>query len=332
MAVGGHHGGGFHSGGHHSSGGFHGGGFSGGGGGGGHYYGGSDDGAFFDVKLFLYVIAFLIFIVYKIGSGEVPGVDFLVVGMVSASVIFFYNGLKEYDRTSMISEVKRNKGQKLFGQIWKGYATPKTKTGNNRTWATKYGDYRISFFDPDFGDENVQKVKDLIKRTPKIIWMSPLVWLVIAIICFFSIFFFYEFTIPVFENMVMTDEAFEFIDNFIFYLPSSIILLSSIACWGIGKIKDNLLYKCAVRIVEDNIATEEKLKTKEGIAEILNKKWYYNFCPNCGALAVHALRICTSCGSSLEVKDFNDSNISAIHQISSTAKIDAGKSKGKEGA
>ncbi len=94
MAVGGHHGGGFHSGGHHS-GGFHSsGGFGGGHSGGGHYYGGGSGDS--EISLFLCVIAIVIYIFYKIGSGEVPGVDFVVLGMFIASTVFFVLSMKEH--------------------------------------------------------------------------------------------------------------------------------------------------------------------------------------------------------------------------------------------
>ncbi len=326
MAVGGHHGGGFHSGGHHS-GGFHSsGGFGGGHSGGGHYYGGGSGDS--EISLFLCVIAIVIYIFYKIGSGEVPGVDFVVLGMFIASTVFFVLSFKEYERTSLISDIKKNKGERLFGQLWKGYAPPKSKNGNNRSWAFSDGSYRIALFDPDYGDENLKKVRELIQRTPKIVWMSSFVWLIIGIVCLFSTFFFYELVIPTFENMVMTDEAFALVDNLVFYTPGSIALISSIACFVFVKIRDNLLYKCAVRIVEDNIAMGERMKTKEGIAEILSKKWYYNYCPNCGAPASPALRSCTSCGSSLEVHGFSDGNTSSVHQIKTSAEKVTAEVKG----
>ena len=114
----------------------------------------------------------------------------------------------------------------------------------------------------------------------------------------------------------MTDEAFAFMDDFIFYLPSILTLLCAVTGLIMVKVKDKLLYKCAYRIVHDNIAAEERMKTESIIASKLSSKWYYNRCPNCGAEASKALRICTHCGASLEVKSFEDGISGAIHRIS----------------
>ena len=117
----------------------------------------------------------------------------------------------------------------------------------------------------------------------------------------------------------MTDIAFKFIDELVFYLPSILTVLCSIATIIITKAKDRILYKCAERIVNDNTSAEEREKTESFITSELSKKWYHNFCPNCGAPASHALRSCSSCGSSLEVKSFNTGAPGAVHRVSSSA-------------
>ena len=41
---------------------------------------------------------------------------------------------------------------------------------------------------------------------------------------FVSSFFFYELVIPIFEQATMTDQAFAFIDEFVFYFPAGLCL------------------------------------------------------------------------------------------------------------
>ena len=79
------------------------------------------------------------------------------------------------------------------------------------------------------------------------------------------------------------------------------------------------LYKCALSIVEDNNAAFDRMKTEASIALALSNKWYYNNCPNCGAEAKIDMRNCNHCGSSLEVKDINKEQVSAVHLISAEA-------------
>lgn len=185
------------------------------------------------------------------------------------------------------------------------------------SWAGKYDNrYRIAFFDRDFGDENVKKVRELMNRTPWIVWMNSYVWLVIGIISVISSFFFYEMVIPVFENMIMTDIAFFFIDEFVFYFMSVLTLLFSIAALVCIRARDKILHECALRIVEDNMAFEERNKTEQFINSQLSNKWYYNSCPNCGAVANKTLTYCLSCGTSLEVPSFADTEPSSVHRVS----------------
>ena len=119
--------------------------------------------------------------------------------------------------------------------------------------------------------------------------------------------------------MIMTDEAFAFIDDFVFYFPAGLTLLCAILCFAMVKVRDSLLHKCAVRIVEDNNAAYEKMKTENYIAQALSSKWYYNNCPNCGADAKKDTRICTHCGTSLEVKNIATEQVSSVHRISAAA-------------
>jgi hypothetical protein len=326
MARGGHHGGGFHGGGHHFGGGSHGsfgGGFHGGGYHGGSYYGGSGDGdignlIFSGIKIGILVVGFCI---YEVATGDIPGMDLFTLGIFTVSVVFYVLGLKGYKRTADLYHLKSFDGINKI-QVWNAEFTEygPSSVSDKVSWAGKYDNrYRIAFFDRDFGEENVKKVRELMNRTPWIVWMNSYVWLVIGIISAISSFFFYEMVIPVFENMIMTDEAFAFIDDFVFYFPAGLTLLCAVLCFAMVKVRDSLLHKCAVRIVEDNNAAYEKMKTENYIAQALSSKWYYNNCPNCGADARKDTRICVHCGTSLEVKDIATEQVSSVHRISAAA-------------
>ena len=132
---------------------------------------------------------------------------------------FYVLGLKGYKRTADLYHLKSFDGINKI-QVWNAEFTEygPSSVSDKVSWAGKYDNrYRIAFFDRDFGAENVKKVRELMNRTPWIVWMNSYVWIVIGIISAISSFFFYEMVIPVFENMIMTDEAFAFIDDFVFY-------------------------------------------------------------------------------------------------------------------
>ena len=329
MTRGGFHGGGFHTGGFHG-GGFRGGGFHGGFRGGyhgGHYHGGGfrsggDDDELFSAYRFVATLIvagglILFFLLDKVFDGRIPGLDYINSGIFVVCGFICGYILEQYKRTEVLNDFR--KGGLPSGNVWKG-DSPNFRIGNYQTWYDTYRNhYCICFYEKEFGEENARKVKETMDRTPKILWINMLVWPVLGIVFFVTTFFFYELVIPVFENMVMTDEAFAFIDGFIFYLPSILTLLCSVAGVIIIKVRDNLLYKCASRVVNDNIAAEERMKTESIIASKLSSKWYYNKCPNCGADASRVLRICTCCGASLEVQSFESGLSGAIHRITREA-------------
>ena len=331
MASGGFHGGSSHSGGHHGGGGFGGGGGYHGGyhGGGGSYHGGGygSDSSDILIQISVVIAVALIYSLTEIAADGVPGLNLINLIIFSISGVFFFLGLKEYDRTEILNEFKGDYKPKIMGHVWKGYYL-NGKHGDKVTWANERDkSYRIAFFDREYGAENTRIVREMMERTPRILWMKSFTWLGIGIISFISTFFFYELVIPFFENASMSDYAFAFFDELVFYFPSIITLLCSIACFVIMKIKDDLLYKCAVRIVNENNAAEKRLRTESYITSKLSKKWYYNCCPNCGAEASRALRSCTFCGSSLEVRSFESSMAGAVHLISADAEKDTERRK-----
>jgi len=322
MASGGFHGGSTHSGGFHSSGG--GGGFSGGGGGfhssggGGGSRNSSSGGGGGGGEGCVYVIFLIGYGLYwffsSLGQGAIPGLNYVNLIIFIVSGVFLFVALKEYDRTSKIREIKRNGPYKTFGHIWKGGMASKEKS-DSKSWYGYGKSFDISLFDEDFGDANAQKVYELVKRTPKIIWMNSFYWLIFALISLFVNIFYYEMVIPFFENAIMTDFAFNFFDYLTFYFPSVVCLLCSVSCFVFVKIKDNLLYKCAVRIVDDNNAVMKRINTEVSINNKLSRKWYYNVCPNCGAKPSPVLKNCNHCGTSLEADFKGGGQPSSFHRI-----------------
>ena len=117
--------------------------------------------------------------------------------------------------------------------------------------------------------------------------------------------------------MIMSDSAFMFFDELTFYLPSVLALGCSILSLVFVKVRDNILYECAVRLASE-IQTETA-QTEAFIKNEMGKKWYHIICPNCGARSSSALKHCVSCGSSLEVME-GDKNLYSIRQIKEDGK------------
>ena len=320
MASGGFHDSGSHSGSFHSSGGgsSFSGGSSGGGGGGGSY--GSYDGDPGDaVVLFAYlaaaVIGGIITFLMKVAHNEIPGLNLINLAMFLVSSGFLIKSISEYHRTKALAFFKEYGPGKNLTYIWKGDSVSKIET-DSKSWYGYNKCYFIAFYDMEFGDENAEKAYETMKSTPKIIWVSPFVWLVLSIICLVSTFFFYESVIPFFEHAIMTDFAFAFVDHLVFYFPAILCLLFAVGSFVLTKVKDNFLYECAVRVVKDNKAAAEKLEKENAISAKLSNKWYYNICPNCGAYPSQVLKHCDHCGASLEVDSFENGTQSPVHKIS----------------
>ena len=320
MASGGFHDSGSHSGSFHSSGGSSSfsGGSSGGGGGGGSY--GSYDGDPGDaVVLFAYlaaaVIGGIITFLMKVAQNEIPGLNLINLAMFLVSSVFLIKSISEYHRTKALAFFKEYGPGKNLTYVWKGDSVSKIET-DSKSWYGYNKCYFIAFYDMEFGDENAEKAYETMKSTPKIIWVSPTVWLVLSIVCLVSTFFFYESIIPFFEHAIMTDFAFAFVDHLVFYFPAILCLLFAVGSFVLTKVKDNFLYECAVRVVKDNKAAAEKLEKENAISAKLSNKWYYNICPNCGAYPSQVLKHCDHCGASLEVDSFENGTQSSVHKIS----------------
>ena len=337
MASGGYHDSSSHSGSFHSSGGSFGGGSTGSSGGSSGGYGGGSDydyGNTDDAEAIASLItAFLGFIILTfltirgmIASGW-PGLNWVTLGIFTLSGIIFLASLNNSKRLSEINYIKRKDVFISDGRVSSAGIGDK-RVGDRFVWyCEKDHTYSISFAEPEkalgksrfdddeaYDSENVMAVKETIKRTPKIIWISPGKWFFFSFICLVCSLFFYEVVIPFFENMKMNDSTFMFFDYLIFYLPSGLALIFSILSILFICIKDNLLYECAVRIVNDKKAKEEARKAEQNIADRLSRKWYYNLCPNCGAEASRTVKSCQKCGSPLEATPMSK-NAGGIHKI-----------------
>lgn len=320
MASGGFHDSSSHSGSFHSSGGggsFGGGSFGGGGGGGssGDYDGDPGDGVLVFAYLAVAVIGGILTFLMKVAQNEIPGLNLVNLVMFLVSSGFLIKSISEYHRTKALAFFKEYGPGKNLTYVWKGDSVSKIET-DSKSWYGYNKCYYIAFYDKEFGDENAEKAYETMTSTPKIVWVSPFVWLVLSIVCLISTFFFYESVIPYFEHAIMTDFAFAFVDHLVFYFPAILCLLFAVGSFVLTKVKDNLLYECAVRVVEANKSALKKLEKEAAIRAKLSRKWYYNICPNCGASPSQVLKHCDHCGASLEVESFDSGIQVPVHRIS----------------
>ena len=313
MARGGFHGGGHHSGGHHS-GGFHGGGFHGGFGGGyrgGHgHIGGTYHGDYGDDPenakgMLIYIgiragIPLTLLLLIGIYENAIPGLNFVNLAIyIVSTILFAYTLVTSWGRTACVSRLFRYPSYAVSGYIRNYKDLPVTKDSYERTWvSTDKKAYQICLNDDNRNGEIIQET---LKSTPRIIWMNSFIWLIPGITGLLATFLFYETVIPFFENADMPDWTFKFVDELVFYAPSLLSLISALACFGLNVLRDNLLYRCAVRIVNECPAEKRIEKTAQKIGAIQAEKWYYDNCPNCGAVASTKVISCAYCGSPLEV-------------------------------
>ena len=331
MASGRFHGGSTHSGGFHSSGG--GGGFHGFGGGGysssgsrdsgysSHDYSSGDYGSADELDAVEFGI--LIVIISVLGIGVlfylfypilIIAFNFLTLPVFVVSSVLLFFGLKESKRTVAIKRLLKNGPSRMQGRVWSRKQKNKDVTDGKSFYGARKT-YDINLFDPDFGDANSQKVYDMVIMTPGIIWIKPSKLLGGAIFCFIVNIFFFPLVMQALDNVVITDQFSGFIRIFLFYFPSIVCLILSAYCLIVVKIKDNLLYKCAVRIVEDNNAVKNRADTGNKTAYAASSAWYYNICPKCGTKASERDKVCSRCDSSLEADFKSGGRPSSCHRV-----------------
>lgn len=318
MGHGGHHGGGHHGGSHHSGGGH----FSGsrGGGhyssgvhyssgyyGGGYYGGGSNSGANKARLIITLIYGGCVYNSLCIMTlmGEVPGMNFLNLLIYHVAAVFFILGIVNYRRTSSVRKIRNGVKVALTDEVRRGRKTSMVK-GYEICWVgTADSSYRIYLSDNYYGKRIREEIKESVSRGAGIVWMNQYLLMVVGIVTFFATMMFYELIIPIFENMYMDDILFKFVDDLVFYLPSWICLAASVICFVTGKIRDKILYKCAVRLVKIIEDEEKKRLTEAQISSKMQMKWYYLICPNCGASYPQVYYNCIYCGSSMEVTNPN---------------------------
>ena len=280
---------------------------------GGHHGGGKHSGGYMGMQfLFIGIILFEQFL------DQIPFYQIIMFVIFFFAFILFIPGMKEKNRFAAISEIRKKSVTYSRGSVWSANYTEK-REGDEYTWYGKYDkNYSISFFDEEYGRANLMIVKETVRRTPGIIWVKTSTWLVCAIVCAVCNLFFYKLVITVFERSDMTDSAFGLIDFLSYFLPAFLALVFGIFSIIFVRIRDSLLYRCAVRAVADNRAQEKRTRIERNIDRKLSNKWYYNNCPNCGANASFFLRNCSHCGTSLEVRSFEGGAAGAIHRLIKT--------------
>ena len=320
MASGGFHDSSTHTGSFHSSGGGGGSHSSSGGGGYSSYDsgggGGGGGGSVMWIWVVVYTAAYCAMYIDEMESLSVMHIVTLV--MVIAVFFLFSNAMQERKRFAAIRRLRNKYSETDQLGVWSAEYSD-NRNGSDETWYDHSSKkYSILFTEEEYGVENVKAVIKTVKRTPGIIWVSPAVWFVLSLICAISNIFFYELVIPFFERAYMTDEAFAFFDITVLLLPSVLALTFAVLNKVFVKTKDKILYECAVRIITDRRAKENKERTERGIDRKLSSKWYYNNCPNCGAKADYHLKTCQNCGSSLEAGTAAGGAAGAIHRLIKT--------------
>ena len=115
----------------------------------------------------------------------------------------------------------------------------------------------------------------------------------------------------------MTDQAFKFVDDLLFYFPVVLAFLCSVACLFFRLTRDKLMHECALRLAADNKAAELRRLAEKEIEEEMRKKYFYNECPNCGSKPPMSSQSCPVCGFSLEVFSIKDVDPGKIHHLPS---------------
>ena len=322
MASGGFHDSSSHEGSFHDSGSFHSSGGSGSHSSGGGYgsYGSGGGGFVGSIGEWIGTLVYMAFYtaLYIDDIEYLSATHLISLVMVVAVFLLFLPEVQDRKRFAVIKKFWNRNAEVRDVGVWSAEYSD-NRTGSDETWYDRFDKkYSILFTEEEYGSENVKEVLKTVKRTPRIIWVSPSVWFALSLICAICNFFFYELVIPIFERAYMTDEAFAFFDVLTFLLPSVLALTFAVMNKVFVKIKDNLLYECAVRIITERRAKANRESTERAIDRKLSSKWYYNNCPNCGAKADYHLKTCQNCGSSLEVETAPGGAAGAIHRLIKT--------------
>ncbi len=248
MASGGFHGGSTHSGGFHSSGG---GGSRGGGSGGYDSFdgGGPEEGL---MMAGLIVLAITLYIFSHIQKGTIPGINLPTFSIYVITGFAFIPSIKSHKRFSALERVRLKYVVHSDRIIGTEFISP-VRRGTKETWVGKEDkNYRISFREERFGDKNLKRVKEFMSKRPVIFMLWPKVFLVISIILFLSSPFIVS---GVKYSLVPKPISVKRIDEIVYYvsfIPAGLAFLCPILSSIFVKIRENLLYTCAFKIVDEN--------------------------------------------------------------------------------
>lgn len=318
MARGGHHGGSFHSGGHHG-GGHHGGGFGGGfGGGGRHHYGsygggGGDSETALILDFIVPAIGIVLAIFYGLQT-YFNCFDFIKVVMLVASAAMLFFAKKKSGNTAAITILRSSKQCYASGIYNNYYLSGSQGKSDGVSWYTDK-DFCLVLDNRDSRQANIDFVYEELKKWPFILKIDSIIWYISSVLLFILNIFFYQLVIPLAENSRMSDEAFAFVDDLIYYLPVILILLCAVACLVINIVRIKMARKMCIHLVDSNVAEKLIGDTEKEIELIYETFWYFNICPYCGLDPKPADERCRGCGSSLEVKDLKKTKEDQRHKI-----------------
>ena len=254
MASGGYHGGSSHSGGFHSSSGgsSSGGGSSGGGysGGYGDFGGGSPGEGFMVIGVI--ILAITLFIFAHIQKGTIPGINLISLSLYAITGFAFIPGIKSHKRVAEIERIRFKHVIRSDSGISSEFISP-VRRGTKETWVGKNDkNFRISFKEERFGDKNLIRVKEMMRKRPVTVLLWPKVFLVIAVIWFLSAPFIAEFTRNLLVPRPISVKKIDEIVKNVSYVQAGLTLIFPILSTILVKVRENLLYKFAVKIVDEN--------------------------------------------------------------------------------
>lgn len=125
---------------------------------------------------------------------------------------------------------------------------------------------------------------------------------VIMNIIFFITNCFYEWVIPFFEKSdSLSDEAFNFFDNLVFYFPLiMIVVFVAYGFWGYHYCERKYQRIVSKMDTDYREAADAEIKALEDEEAFLKRKFLTN-CPNCGAARADRETHCRYCGADLEI-------------------------------
>ena len=238
----------------------------------------------------------VIFIYFMVCQGGIPGLNAVNTTIYFAAGLLFIPSILQSARTSALTDLRKSglSDYYVFSNSFN-----RNKDGTEDTWAGLYDKtFRIAFYGYEQGINNGKEVLKTMNSTPRIVWIRPGTWGIFAIAILVLDVVFYT-------SLGDTDSF--FLSYVFYYVPSLLALCCPVLSFAFVKIRDNYLYRCAVKIVSDR-NKEMAVNTGSGM------KMYHSICPKCGTSYAASILHCINCGSSLEVVE-GDTNLNSIRMI-----------------